>query len=216
MPPSATLIALARRIAAAHALDPALVCAVIEQESSWNPYAMRYEPAFFSRYVAPLYTNNKITASEAWARGFSWGLMQVMGQVAREHGFLTAEHPFLSELCDPEQGISVGCRVLSAKLALAANDFPRKALGAVRDAPPRTSVPVPPGGQTNHVIPSERSESRNPSASSTSSGSSASSISGACASSLDSPLLIRALLLWNGGGNPNYAREVLARLPRYA
>ncbi len=25
----------------------------------------------------------------------------------------------------------------------------------------------------------------------------------------------RALLLWNGGGNANYAAEVLARLPRY-
>ena len=48
---------------------------------------MRYEPAFFTKYVAPLYTNNKITATEAYARGFSWGLMQVMGQVARESGF---------------------------------------------------------------------------------------------------------------------------------
>jgi len=43
--------------------------------------------AFFTKYVAPLYTNNKISATEAYARGFSWGLMQVMGQVARESGF---------------------------------------------------------------------------------------------------------------------------------
>jgi hypothetical protein len=37
---------------------------------------MRYEPAFFAKYVAHLFTktNNKITASEAYARGFSWGL----------------------------------------------------------------------------------------------------------------------------------------------
>src|SRR5437899_11674014 len=185
MPPT-TLIALARRIAAAHALDTALVCAVIEQESSWNPYAMRYEPTFFSRYVAPLYTNNNITASEAWARGFSWGLMQVMGQVAREHGFAAAEHPFLSELCDPEQGINVGCRVLSAKLALAANDFPRNA--------PR------PAAQPSACAPSSHS-----STSSTSS-----------ASSLDPALLTRALPLWNGGGNPSYPPQALARLPRYA
>ncbi len=181
MPPT-TLIALARRIAGAHALDPVLVCAVIEQESSWNPYAIRYEAAFFGRYVAPLYTNNKITASEAWARGFSWGLMQVMGQVAREHGFAPAEHPFLSELCDPEQGINVGCRVLSAKFALAANDFPRNATRPV--ALPSGCAP--------------------PSQSSTSS------------ISCDSSLLTRALLLWNGGGNPNYPAQVLARIPRYA
>ena len=73
--------------AAAPWFDPALVCAIVEQESSWNTWAMRYEPAFFAKYVAGLYTNNKITASEAYARGFSWGLMQVMGQVAREMGF---------------------------------------------------------------------------------------------------------------------------------
>jgi soluble lytic murein transglycosylase-like protein len=74
---------------------------------------MRYEPAFFTKYVAPLYTNNKVSATEAYARGFSWGLMQVMGQVAREAGF---EALFLSVLCDPEQGLAVGCKVLCKKL----------------------------------------------------------------------------------------------------
>jgi soluble lytic murein transglycosylase-like protein len=107
------LVALARRAAAAQSLDPALICAVVEQESSWNPWSMRYEPAFFAKYVAHLYTNNKITASEAYARGFSWGLMQVMGQVAREMGF---DGLFLSALCDPEQGLAVGCKLLRKKL----------------------------------------------------------------------------------------------------
>jgi soluble lytic murein transglycosylase-like protein len=74
------LIALARRAAGAEGLDEAVVCAVVEQESSWNPWAIRYEPLFFAKYVAPLYTNNKVGAAEAYARGFSWGLMQVMGQ----------------------------------------------------------------------------------------------------------------------------------------
>jgi soluble lytic murein transglycosylase-like protein len=140
------LLTLARKAAAAQSLDPALVCAVIEQESGWNPWAMRYEPAFFSKYVAGLYTNNKISASEAYARGFSWGLMQVMGQVAREMGF---DAPFLSTLCDPEQGLTVGCKVLHRKLDAMAGDT------------------------------------------------------------------TRALLAWNGGGNPNYAAQVLARRPHY-
>src|SRR5712692_5955899 len=96
----AQLVTLARP-AAAQSLDPALVCAVVEQESAWNPWAIRYEPLFFAKYVASLYTNNKVSASEAYARGFSWGLMQVMGQVARETGF---DALFLSTLCDPEQG----------------------------------------------------------------------------------------------------------------
>lgn len=80
-------ISLARQTAAAHNLPPELVCAICEQESSWNPFAIRYEPAFMSKYVAPLFTNNKIDATEAYARAISWGLMQVMGQAARECGF---------------------------------------------------------------------------------------------------------------------------------
>ena len=144
--PSSQLITLARKAASAHSLDPALVCAVVEQESNWNPWALRYEPTFFSKYVAALYTNNKITATEAYARGFSWGLMQVMGQVAREFGF---DALFLSALCDPEQGLAVGCKVLRKKLDAMAGDS------------------------------------------------------------------TRALLAWNGGGNPNYAAQVLARRAHY-
>jgi soluble lytic murein transglycosylase-like protein len=47
------LVAMARRTAAAEELDEALVCAVVEQESGWNTWAMRYEPLFFAKYVAP-------------------------------------------------------------------------------------------------------------------------------------------------------------------
>jgi soluble lytic murein transglycosylase-like protein len=142
----AQLLSLARKIAAAHSLDPALVCAVVEQESAWNPWAMRYEPAFFTKYVASLYTNNKVSASEAYARGFSWGLMQVMGQVARENGF---DEPFLSALCDPADGLDIGCKVLRKKLDAMAGD------------------------------------------------------------------LARGLQAWNGGANPSYAAQVLARRPHY-
>ena len=147
MPAPSQLVALARKSAAAQSLDSALVCAVVEQESSWNTWAMRYEPAFFAKYVANLYTNNKITASEAYARGYSWGLMQVMGQVAREFGFDAA---FLSALCDPELGLAVGCKVLRKKLDAMDGD------------------------------------------------------------------VTRGLLAWNGGGNPAYASQVLARRPHYS
>jgi soluble lytic murein transglycosylase-like protein len=121
----ALLISLARKAASAHSLDPSLVCAIVEQESSWNPWAIRYEPAFFARYVAPLYTNNKVSASEAYARGFSWGLMQVMGQVARENGYA---EPFLSALCDPTDALEIGCRVLRKKFDAAAHDTARALL----------------------------------------------------------------------------------------
>jgi soluble lytic murein transglycosylase-like protein len=122
--PSQFLV-LARKAAIVQALDPGLVAAVVEQESGWNPWAMRYEPAFFSKYVASLYTNNKISASEAYARGFSWGLMQVMGQVAREAGF---DALFLSALCDPEQGLAIGCKVLRKKFDAMGGDTTRALL----------------------------------------------------------------------------------------
>jgi soluble lytic murein transglycosylase-like protein len=158
MSPPAQLVSLARKIAAAHGLDPALVCAVVEQESSWNAWAMRYEPAFFARYVASLYTNNKISASEAYARGFSWGLMQVMGQVARENGF---DAPFLSALCDPADGLDLGCKVL------------RKQMDAMNCLPASSC----PEGQPGDIV--------------------------------------RGLQAWNGGGNPAYAAQVLARRVHY-
>ncbi|HEY2353213.1 MAG TPA: lytic transglycosylase domain-containing protein [Candidatus Acidoferrum sp.] len=119
------LVLLARKAAAAQSLDAALVCAVAEQESAWNPWALRFEPAFFAKYVAPLYTNFKVTASEAYARGFSWGLMQVMGQVAREAGF---DDPFLSALCDPERSLALGCRVLRRKFDASGGDATRALL----------------------------------------------------------------------------------------
>lgn len=106
------LIASAKLHAQRVGLDPALVCAVCEQESNWNPWAIRYEPGFYDRYIVPLPLNS---ATEAHARAFSWGLMQVMGQVARERGY-TGD---LAMLCDPDTALSIGCDVLKAKLAIA-------------------------------------------------------------------------------------------------
>ena len=79
---------------------------------------MRYEPAFRARYVAPL----QLTPSEEIARSISWGLMQVMGQLARERGFA---EKFLTALCDPATGLSIGCAALAAKLTEAHGDAAR-------------------------------------------------------------------------------------------
>src|SRR5260370_1366870 len=51
--------------------------------------------------------------------------MQVMGQVARETGF---DALFLSALCDPEQGLAVGCKVLRKKFDAMAGDTTRALL----------------------------------------------------------------------------------------
>ena len=113
------LIDVAKGIAIAQGLNPTLVLAVIEQESGWNVWACRYEPAFMARYVAPLFTNNKITATEAYTRSMSWGLMQILGQVAREQGFAL---PFLSALSDPTLGVTQGCIKLKHCLDRASGD----------------------------------------------------------------------------------------------
>jgi soluble lytic murein transglycosylase-like protein len=146
MPIDAKLVEMASRAAHAEGLDAAIVCAVVEQESNWNTWAMRYEPLFFAKYVAPLYTNNKVGATEAYARGISWGLMQVMGQTAREMGM---NSPFLSAMCDPAVGLAIGCKVLRKKMDACGGDTPK------------------------------------------------------------------GLLAWNGGGNPDYADEVMGRVSRY-
>ena len=135
----AQLVSLARKAAASHSLDPSLVCAIVEQESAWNPWAMRFEPLFFAKYVAPLYTNNKVSASEAYARGFSWGLMQVMGQVARENGYT---EPFLSALGDPADSLEIGCRILRKKFETAAGDIARTLLAWNGGANPAYPVQV--------------------------------------------------------------------------
>jgi soluble lytic murein transglycosylase-like protein len=146
------LLTLARKAAAAQSLDPALVCAVIEQESGWSPWATRYEPAFFSKYVAGLYTNNKISASEAYARGFSWGSMQVMGQVARETGF---DGPFLSATKNPKPPPSRKSATTPSASSKAA------ALGDASPAPPNGSSSVPPPAPSSPDLANGPPPSRN-------------------------------------------------------
>ena len=95
-----------KRVAAEFRVDPDLVRAFIMVESSGDTWAIRTEPGFYKRYVLPLVNSRRIRSlTEARARSISWGLMQVMGQVAREHGFAGK---YLSELCDPEVGIRYG------------------------------------------------------------------------------------------------------------
>lgn len=118
------------------------MCAVVEQESAWDAHAIRYEPGFRARYVAPL----ELSPTEEIARSISRGLLQVMGQVAREQGF---QGHFLSALCDPAAGLAIGSAVLASKLAAGGGNVPR------------------------------------------------------------------GLAPWNGGGNPDYAALVLARVARY-
>lgn len=103
------LVALAKQAAGAANLDTAVICGICERESSWQPWTIRYEQTFYEMYVVPL---NLADATEARARSFSWGLMQTMGQVAREVGY---KGPLVG-LCDPETSLQWGCKVFVRKL----------------------------------------------------------------------------------------------------
>ena len=100
---------LARAAAERHDLPVHLVSAIIKVESNGNPWAVRYEPAFYKRYIVPLPISPYPPCSldtERVMRATSFGLLQVMGQVARERGFAGT---FLSELCEPTVGLEYGC-----------------------------------------------------------------------------------------------------------
>lgn len=102
-------------------LPISVVRGVVQQESQGFPKATRYEPGFYLQYickgwVATLLKKLKLglDSAEAKGRATSWGLMQVMGQSAREMGFTG---PF-SDLLIPEVGLYWGCKHLAIKKRL--------------------------------------------------------------------------------------------------
>lgn len=111
-----------------------LVMAVVHVESAGNPWAWNPEPHY--RYLVDANTGQpfrRLTADEIrsespptdfpscpgiaddrdaewWGQQASWGLMQVMGAVAREYGYRDW-HP---RLCEVDTGLKYGCLHLSA------------------------------------------------------------------------------------------------------
>lgn len=104
------LIDLARKTAVRHGLDPAIFCGQCERESSWNPRAVRFEPRFEAKYLDKL----GLEKTEEIARSQSYGLGQVLGEVAHEMGF-TGQY---AGLCDPEIGLEWQARVIGHKIAV--------------------------------------------------------------------------------------------------
>lgn len=123
---------LATIMAGNHQFRPSLVKAIIHQESRWRPTAWNPEPRY--RYFWNVATGQPFrevtdaeissekppadfrtmagdTDQEWWAQQASWGLMQVMGAVARERGCI---EPFLPALVYPEVNLQFGLRHLRA------------------------------------------------------------------------------------------------------
>lgn len=124
-----------------------LVTALVEQESNRKQYAYNPEEKYHwlwnVRTHAPFRAVSAVELAsmypphdfpclagdsdqEWWAQRASFGLMQIMGAVAREGGFMG---PFLLELCDPAINLEIGCAHLASLLTWSALNVPQ-ALGA--------------------------------------------------------------------------------------
>lgn len=83
-----------------------VVLSMVHVESGGNARATRHEPAFQARYIKPL---NLADAGEELGRATSWGLLQIMGQTAREIGFKGD----FEQLLSPADGLYWGCKFLA-------------------------------------------------------------------------------------------------------
>ena len=136
-----------REAATAVGLESDLVEAVVISESSGNPWAIRYERHY--GYLVDVRTRKPFrplteleqrserapadfvslagNADQEWiSQQASFGLMQLMGALARELGF---RGPFLTELCRVDVNLRLGCLHLSNLMRWAHGDV-QKAVGA--------------------------------------------------------------------------------------
>jgi len=79
-----------------------LICGIIYTESTFDSDAKRYEPKFYDRYIKKM----KLEKEEAEWRATSWGLMQILGQTARENGY----RGYREDLADPVVNLYYCCK----------------------------------------------------------------------------------------------------------
>lgn len=101
------LVSLVKQECKRRELDSVLICSIIDTESSFNPYAIRYEPRSMRTVAAKACAKvNRISEdTEEMAQHFSWGMGQILGSTARWLGF----RDLLSSLCDAKTGIFWCC-----------------------------------------------------------------------------------------------------------
>lgn len=106
-------VSLAVDAASKYNLPASLVKSIIMVESAGKANAERFEPAFKERYIdpRPWPTFGLPLPDEYRQRATSCGLMQVMGQVAREFGMKDPD--IKGALTTPAVGIDYGCKLLA-------------------------------------------------------------------------------------------------------
>lgn len=83
---SDSIVAHVHLISKTEGVDPDLVKAIICKESAGNPWAVRYEPnwKYFTEVQNHALKTRISLDTERTCQAMSWGLMQIMGSVARE------------------------------------------------------------------------------------------------------------------------------------
>lgn len=114
-------LSLIRRLSAQMALDPELITAVVMAESGGDAFAIRHEPKwkYFCKPEQFADALGILPETEMTNQATSWGLMQVMGSVARELGYRDS----LPGLQRPELGLAYGCKKLTYCLKRENGDF---------------------------------------------------------------------------------------------
>lgn len=89
---------------------PDVVAAIVTVESTWDPYALRFEPGYVHLWKVKDFARlHRITEeTEKVAQMHSYGLMQIMGGTARSVGFTGP----IGKLYDPKVNVEYGCRYL--------------------------------------------------------------------------------------------------------
>jgi hypothetical protein len=103
--------------AAKYALSPELLAAQVLVESSGDPFAFRYEPAFFKTYIRG---NAKAKAARFGPlAACSYGPLQILLETACELGF----EGYPEELFNPARGVDLGAKYMATLLAWAKGDY---------------------------------------------------------------------------------------------
>lgn len=110
-----------------HGLGACVLAGLVAQESAGDTWATRPEPLYkwlfgddsHERPRLKLPSLRRLVKLDLYEQRISFGLCQVMGAVAREHGW----DGWLTELCRPEIGLEYGARHLAWCLKRAGGDL---------------------------------------------------------------------------------------------
>lgn len=109
--PFTQLYPIVKQLSDFYEIEPAIIFAIIEQESGFCPTAVRYERKFWERNIKnnPKYADNPFKDDyRAWG---SWGLMQVLYSTALELGMPKNVSPAVW-LTDPVNNLKIGVKYL--------------------------------------------------------------------------------------------------------